>query len=103
MVSEVESFTIDSMIRGYHVYKDVWLSFIGEVLYCHCDVQNYHDPLVSHGQTSFLAQALSIFLLCKGTTAVGTCLRKYLFCGSLASATAFKTSMFASAIDIVDM
>ena len=22
------------VIRGYHVYKDVWLSHIGEVLYC---------------------------------------------------------------------
>ena len=24
--------TIDSVIRGYHVYKDVWVSYIGEVL-----------------------------------------------------------------------
>ena len=53
----------------------------------------------------FLALALLILLLhvamCKGTTAVGTsCLRKYHICGSLASATAFKT-MFPSAIDVV--
>ena len=32
LMSEVESFTIDSMIRGYHVYKDVWSSFIGSVV-----------------------------------------------------------------------
>ena len=30
---EVETFTIDSMIRGYYVYKDVRLNFIAEVLY----------------------------------------------------------------------
>ena len=27
MMSEVESFTIDSMIKGYHIYKNVWSSF----------------------------------------------------------------------------
>ena len=27
MAPEVEFFTIDSMIKGYHVYKDVWPSF----------------------------------------------------------------------------
>ena len=37
MMSAVESFTVDSMTRGYQVYKDVWSSYIGEVLYCHCD------------------------------------------------------------------
>ena len=26
MVPEVESFTIDSVIKGYHVFKDAWLS-----------------------------------------------------------------------------
>ena len=32
LVSEVESFSIDSIIRVYHVYKDVWYCFIGKVL-----------------------------------------------------------------------
>ena len=27
MAFEVESFTMDSMIKGYHIYKDVWLIF----------------------------------------------------------------------------
>ena len=27
MVSEVESFIIDSKIKGYHIYKNVWSSF----------------------------------------------------------------------------
>ena len=95
MASEVESFTIDSMIRGCHVYKDVWSSFIGEVLYCCCDVHNHHDPWVSCGQTSFSTGVIDPFAvaMCKGMTAVDACLRKYPFCDSLASATAFKTSV----------
>ena len=28
MASEVESFTIHSMITAYYLYKDVWLGFI---------------------------------------------------------------------------
>ena len=44
LIFAVESFTIDSMIRGYHVYKDVWSSFIGEMLYCRRDICNHHDP-----------------------------------------------------------
>ena len=31
-LSEVESFTIDSMIREYYIYKDVWSCFVGKVL-----------------------------------------------------------------------
>ena len=72
MASEVESFTIDSMIRGYHVYKDVWSSFIGEVLYCRRDIRNHHDPFA--------------VAMCKGTTVVGHVPRKisavcYVFLG----------------------
>ena len=26
--------TIDSAIRGYHAYKDVWVSYIGVLLQC---------------------------------------------------------------------
>ena len=46
LISAVESFTMDSIIRGYHVYKDVWSSFIGEMLYCQRDVHNHHDPFM---------------------------------------------------------
>ena len=36
MASVTESFTIDSMIRGYNVYRDVWLSFMKKwYIYCH--------------------------------------------------------------------
>ena len=62
LVSGVESFTIDSMIRGYHIYKDTWSSFKGEVLYCCCDVQYHHNPF-----------AVAVY---KGTTVVGHISRK---------------------------
>ena len=44
---EVESLLLQtsSMIRGYHICKDVWPSYIGEVLQCCRDVHNDHDPL----------------------------------------------------------
>ena len=43
--SEVESLLLDSVIRGYYIYKDVWASYIGEVLRFHHNVHNHHDPL----------------------------------------------------------
>ena len=47
MESEVDLFTVESVIRGYHIYKEVWSSVIrGEVLVCHHDTQNFHDPLL---------------------------------------------------------
>ena len=33
MASEEGSYTLGCMIRGYHVYMDVWSSYTGEVLY----------------------------------------------------------------------
>ena len=47
MTCEIESKVelLDSVIRGYYIYKDIWASYIGEVLqYCH-NVHNHHDPL----------------------------------------------------------
>ena len=33
-------FTVDAMIRGYHVYKDVWDSEVGEMLSCEAERNN---------------------------------------------------------------
>ena len=44
MESEVDSFTVELVIRGYHVYEEVWSSVIGEVLVCRRDTRNRHDP-----------------------------------------------------------
>ena len=38
-------FTINLVIRGYHVYKDGWVTLIiGKVLYCEREIENYNDP-----------------------------------------------------------
>ena len=83
LISAVESFTIDSIIRGYHVYKDVWSSFIGEMLYCRRDVRNHHDPfaavavykgttVVGHVPILKISAASYVFLGKAGATVTGT-------------------------------
>ena len=47
MAPEAESYTTGCMIRGCYVYKGVWLSYIREVLYCHCDKRSAEMPLGS--------------------------------------------------------
>ena len=39
-----DSFTINSVIQGYHIYKDGWDAPLGEVLYCELKKRNcsYH-------------------------------------------------------------
>ena len=38
------SFTVNSMIRGNHVYKGIWDSHHGEELACRRKRNNIHDP-----------------------------------------------------------
>ena len=38
------SFCVNSMVRGYHVYKDVWQAMDGEILSCMRETSNGHDP-----------------------------------------------------------
>ena len=47
IASEAASYTIGYIIRRYHVYKNVWLSYIGEVLYCCCDERSAEEPFRS--------------------------------------------------------
>ena len=35
--------TIDSVIRGYHVYKDIWVPVLGDVLFCEQELENEED------------------------------------------------------------
>ena len=44
MESEVDSFSVESVIRGYYIYKEVWSSVIREVLACRRDTRNHHGP-----------------------------------------------------------
>ena len=39
----MESFSLESMVRGYHVYKDIWISSVGEELPCQREPANLHD------------------------------------------------------------
>ena len=35
---------VESMVRGYHVYKDVWSAAVGQRLPCKQERDNPHDP-----------------------------------------------------------
>jgi len=37
------SFTVQSVIRGYHEYKDMWIAVIGEELSCKREPTNRED------------------------------------------------------------
>ena len=37
--------TVDSVIRGYHVYKDICVSIFGEILFCEQELGNEEDRL----------------------------------------------------------
>ncbi len=43
-MSEDASFSFASVVRGYHIYKDIWEAPIGETLPCKCERSNRHDP-----------------------------------------------------------
>ena len=37
------SFSIDSVVKGHHIYKDVWTPEIREGLQCQIESYNIHD------------------------------------------------------------
>ena len=46
-MSEVEGLStleVESMVRGYHVYKDLWTAVVGEELQCGRESENFRDP-----------------------------------------------------------
>ena len=43
MGQEATFFSADTAIRGYHVYKDVWYSSVGELLVCEIENSNRYD------------------------------------------------------------
>ena len=38
-----EAFCLNSVVRGHHIYKDIWSSVHGEELHCRCEFGNVHD------------------------------------------------------------
>ena len=52
MVSSTEVFhdlTVDSVIRGSHVYKDIWVPIIGEILFYEQEPGNEEDRFAVAG------------------------------------------------------
>ena len=39
-----KGFFVDSVIRGFHIYKDIWDPEVGELLMCRQEFGNLHDP-----------------------------------------------------------
>ena len=39
------TFSVEAMIQGHHVYKEIWISVEGEILSCMREVGNSHDPM----------------------------------------------------------
>jgi len=39
----VESFEVESVVRGYHIYKDIWSAAVGTTLPCRQESFNPHD------------------------------------------------------------
>ena len=45
MESEIDySFSVEAVVRGYHVYHEVWPAPVGEQLTCRREIGNSHDP-----------------------------------------------------------
>ena len=42
-MAEITTFFLESMVRGYHVYKDIWHSQLNEQLDCERERHNIHD------------------------------------------------------------
>ena len=39
----LDEFTLDSVIRGHHIYKEIWTPFVGEELTLNQENGNSHD------------------------------------------------------------
>jgi hypothetical protein len=40
----LERYFVDSVVRGFHIYKNIWNPAIGELLLCEKEFGNLHDP-----------------------------------------------------------
>ena len=97
------SFSISSMVGGYHKYKDVWVATVGERLLCRREDNNLHDLfsvavikndyVVGHVPKK-ISTTCSLFLRHRGNI-MCIFLYGFLFLHSAASIT-LATSLFAS-------
>ena len=71
-----ETFSIEAMVRGYHVYQNIWDAALEEQLSCQREPTNSHDPftvavmqsqvIVGHIPRK-ISSVCSMFLLRAGT------------------------------------
>ena len=54
--------TVDSIIRGYHVYKNIWSPIIGVILFCKQEPGKEEDRFAVAGH--HLSKYLSILMAC---------------------------------------
>ena len=47
--SAMETFLIESCVRGHHIYKDIWNPSYGEELTCSLKLEYTKDPLTVAG------------------------------------------------------
>ena len=75
-MSSNETFSIEAMVRGYHVYQEIWDAALGEQLTCSRETGNRQDPfavavvrsLVTVGHVpKKISSVCSMFLLWGGT------------------------------------
>ena len=70
------TFNLDSAIRGYHVYKEVWPNpFIGEIVSSECEERNALDPFTAALQkagTGHAPRTISSLFLRQGGTIEAT-------------------------------
>ena len=38
------SFSVEAMVRGYHIYEDIWTAVVGEEFLCKREISNTFDP-----------------------------------------------------------
>ena len=43
-MSELQSYEVETVVRGYHVYGADWEAPVGQILPCQPDGGNIHDP-----------------------------------------------------------
>ena len=72
---KMASFSVEAMVRRYHVYKDIWTAVAGEEFTCKRETGNMFDPFavaVMRGDTTVIGHTLrkicSLFLCREGST-----------------------------------
>ena len=59
------TYSLDSCVRGYHVYKNIWTAPHGEILTCQNEFGNVEDPyaVAVVTQALLLVMCLELYLL----------------------------------------